>query len=160
MPVERCGECGFDAATWTRSGAIECIEASSATVAAALEPCGSETLNERPDPQTWSSLEYVDHIRRVFEHSRVVCESAIDPPEELWSGEFPPELDETPAVFDKAEILRELADEADLNVQLFRGLDLDQWEQAAIVYGMRWTPAFAAPHLCHELLHHTADVRC
>lgn len=160
MPVERCDECGFDAATWTHAGAVECIAVSAATVASALGRCDSHTLNERPDPQTWSPLECVDHIRRVFEHSRVVCESAIDHPDEPWSGDFSPELDTTPAVFDKAEIFRQLTDEADLNVHLFRWLDAERWEHAAIVYGMRWTAAFAAPHLCHELLHHTEDARC
>ena len=61
-------------------------------VDSALGPIDGPFLNERPDDETWSPLEYVEHIREVFAHSRLICEQALVASERAFGGAFPPAM--------------------------------------------------------------------
>ncbi|WP_026919373.1 DinB family protein [Gordonia shandongensis] len=58
-----CVDCGFDPGTLTRAGVADRIAASAAGWETVLSRPG---VAERPDPQTWSPLEYACHVRDLY----------------------------------------------------------------------------------------------
>lgn len=155
---DRCDVCGFRSSERTREEAIALVAGAAPLLDDSLGPLDVAVLNRRPDGETWSMLEYVEHIREVFRHSRLICEQALDTPGEPYEGGFPPAMSEEPAGLDRREVIAALGDEAALNAALFRGVEDDHWGDAGLVSGMEWTIRFALPHICHELLHHRADI--
>jgi hypothetical protein len=60
---QRCPECGFDGAAYDPRRAGDDIRALTSEWVGVLERAD---VRDRPDPQTWSPLEYSCHIRDVF----------------------------------------------------------------------------------------------
>lgn len=155
---DSCGDCGFDASHRSRQAAISLVEGAGESVDAALSGVSELFLNERPSEETWSPLEYVGHIRQVFLHNRLICEQALVSPERTYDGDFPAGMSETPANLVQDEVVSALRDEAAQNAALFRAVEEEQWTNAGLVSGMRWTLRFGRPHICHELIHHRQDI--
>ena len=61
-----CPECGYDVRDFDRSRIGTMIRANAAEWEALLGD-GDAALRQRPDPQTWSPLEYGFHVRDVYE---------------------------------------------------------------------------------------------
>lgn len=153
-----CDECGFDSSDRSREETIAVMAEAAELIKDALESTNGAMRNERPDETIWSPLEYVEHIREVFLHSRLICEQALAAPEQVYEGEFPPAMSEEPATLDEHRVLSALREEAKRTAEMFSTVSEDQWADAGIVSGMRWTLRFALPHICHELLHHRDDI--
>lgn len=156
---DRCASCGFDASTWTRTEMIAAISNAGSLLAESLDGTDTAALNTRSQPGVWSPLEYVDHIREVFQHSRLVCEQALTRSDEPYTDPFPPTLEPVPASLDPVTTIRALEDETRRNARMFAGLEDTEWNRASIVLDRRWTLAFALTHTLHELLHHHQDIR-
>lgn len=60
----RCAECGFDASTVTAADLADLIPALTAPWPDVL---AREAVGQRPEPTTWSPLEYACHIHEVLE---------------------------------------------------------------------------------------------
>lgn len=155
---DKCDDCGFDSSHRGRQETIATIARAGELVDAALGGSDGRFLNERPDDQTWSPLEYVDHVREVFLHSRLICEMALASPEQTYNGDFPPGMSDRPATLGRREVVSGLREEAARNAALFSTVEEDQWTNAGLVSGMRWTLRFALLHICHELVHHSRDI--
>lgn len=155
---DTCDACGFDSSARSRDQAIAVVAGASELIDDALGARDAAALNERADDETWSPLEYVEHVREVFLHNRLICEQALTTPGTTFEGAFPPAMSERPATLDRVEVLSALRDEAERNAELFRLVGDDQWANAGVVSGMGWTLRFALAHLCHELLHHRSDI--
>jgi hypothetical protein len=63
---ERCAECGFDATLLTAADAITALRSLGRRWRQAFEDVPDEVLRGRPDPKTWSPLEYAAHTRDVL----------------------------------------------------------------------------------------------
>jgi hypothetical protein len=63
---ERCAECGFDATLLTNKDAITALRSLGRRWREAFEDVPDEQLRRRPDPGTWSPLEYAAHTRDVL----------------------------------------------------------------------------------------------
>lgn len=155
---DSCDACGFESSARGRDETISIVADAAQLIIEALGASDDAFLNRRPDSETWSPLEYVEHIREVFLHSRLICEQGLISPEEAYDGAFPPPMSSTPALLDRGEVGSALREEAERNAELFRRVREDQWADAGLVSGMRWTLRFALPHICHELLHHRDDI--
>jgi len=153
-----CDVCGFDSSTRNREQFITVVAEAADTIDLALGRCDEAILNRRPDSGTWSMLEYVEHIREVFLHSRSICELALAEPNEPYEGPFPPALTVESPTLDRGDVLAGLYKEATRNAEMFRSLVEEDWTKAAILMEMRWTLRFALIHIAHELLHHSSDI--
>ncbi len=153
-----CDDCGFDSSHRSREETIATVARAAELIESALAETGESFLNERPDDDAWSPLEYVEHVREVFFHSRLICEMALASPEQAYNGDFPPGMSDRPATLDRQGVVSALREEATSNAALFRAVGEDQWANAGLVSGMRWTLRFALPHICHELIHHRRDI--
>jgi hypothetical protein len=72
--VTRCPECGFVYEELAEGEIAERIRAFSERYRAALSDADVDVASRRPDPQTWSALEYACHVRDVLliQRERVV----------------------------------------------------------------------------------------
>jgi hypothetical protein len=66
MEPERCGECGFDATLLMTADAITALRSLGRRWREAFHDVPDDTLRRRPEPQTWSPLEYAAHTRDVL----------------------------------------------------------------------------------------------
>ena len=66
MEPERCAECGFDATLLMTADAITALRSLGRRWREAFEDVPDDVLRRRPDPQTWSPLEYAAHTRDVL----------------------------------------------------------------------------------------------
>lgn len=155
---DTCNDCGFDSSDRGRAATIAALTGAPELVNIALGESNEVFLNRRPDDETWSPVEYVEHIREVFLHSRLICEQALANPELPYDGAFPPSMSEKPATLGRDEVVSRLQEETKRNAEMFASVREDQWTNAGLVSGMRWTLRFALHHIYHELLHHCDDI--
>src|SRR5512134_1688944 len=76
----RCPECGFDTQGFRREEVGRLLRENAARWPAAL--AAVDDARRRPDPQTWSPLEYACHVRDVFRvyHARLELMLTEDDP--------------------------------------------------------------------------------
>jgi hypothetical protein len=157
-----CPECGFvyDLATATSAGPT--IVAAACELAVLLE--GARSATARPEPDTWSPLEYACHVRDVLlvQRERVLGARWMDTPV------YPPMGRDERSGFDgydtqaPADVARQLADAARLFANVLSRLDDTAWERTLLYNfptpmnrSLRWV----AVHTVHEATHHLLDVR-
>jgi DinB superfamily len=127
------------------------------------EPGGVERLRTRPEPETWSALEYAGHVRDVLltQHGRIYRALIEDVPA------FAPMHRDERAVLgvyndeDPATTATEVAIAADLLSRLLARLDDAQWSRRCIYNYPEPTEvdvAWVARHSVHELVHHILDI--
>lgn len=158
MPVETCDECGFDAARWTRQDAIRTIEHAADLVACATDGLANRLWNQRSRAEMWSIAEYADHVRVVFELNRMGAELSRAQPETVIAPIEEPGMAAEAAELDPGEVMAALSEQAVLLRDFFLGVTGDQWDHALVVGGMRWTVDYVVTHVCHDLMHHLADI--
>lgn len=180
--VDRCPGCGFEVLAITRPGAragnplaLEydetlCttagarIEVLTQDVVAALGRASDAELRTRPEPATWSRLEYACHIRDVLlvQRERVLLARRVDDPEPEPMGRDERVDHDGYAQQSPADVGRQLTDAARLfanDLARLRPQDWDRtltysWPQRAR-RSLRWV----AVHTLHEVFHHLDDIR-
>jgi hypothetical protein len=161
--VERCDECGFQ---------YDLNEAPAAGLAvidgvrelAQLVSSGAPAVGTRPEPQTWSPLEYGCHVRDVLlvQRERVLQARREDRPAFVMMGRDERVEHDGYAEQLPDDVARQLSDAAQLFANVVSRLGPDDWNRTAI-YGypsptersLRWVAA----HTSHEVRHHLLDVR-
>ncbi len=121
-------------------------------------------LRRRPDPDTWSPLEYGCHVRDVLsvQRERVLTARRTDRPSFEPMGRDERVEHDGYAQQDPDAVARQLTDAAALLANVLARLDADDWERR-VVYGypvrlersLRWV----GMHTLHEVRHHLGDVR-
>jgi len=101
---DHCDACGFDSSTRGREDFIVLLEDAGGLIDAALADASHRDLNLRPNTETWSKLEYVEHLREVFLHSGLICEQVALEPDKTYEGDFPPGIEPKPAMLDRNDI--------------------------------------------------------
>jgi hypothetical protein len=153
-----CAECGFEA------GAVAAEEVAN-RIRALTDPwpvvLGRPDVRERPDPATWSALEYACHVRdvcRLFEQRLHSMLEQDDPRFENW------DQDET-AVTERyreqqpADIAAGLAAAAASWADAYDAVTAAEWERPGTrSNGSRFTVLSLGRYGVHDLAHHLHDV--
>jgi DinB superfamily len=160
--MERCRECGF---AYVLEGAPDsgpAIVQGAAALAAILTGGGASPM--RPEPRTWSPIEYGCHVRDVLlvQRERVLAARRLDCPSFDPMGRDERVEHDGYAQQQPADVARQLTDAAGLFANVIARLGPLDWERTAI-YGyperrersLRWV----AVHTEHEVRHHLLDVR-
>jgi hypothetical protein len=163
-----CAQCGFDFEGLEADEAPAVLRRAARQIREQLgellaEADGVDALRTRPEPDTWSALEYAAHVRDVFITQRerlyqtlledVPTFSPVHPEQRVIVGNYD---DEDPAI-----TATELTIAADMLARLLVGLDADQWSRRFSAFlpeleqrDLRWL----ARHSAHEAVHHLLDI--
>ncbi len=161
--MDRCGECGF-AYDLDEAGAAGPTIVSSAAELAAILSDGGTDMRTRRDPATWSTLEYVCHVRDVLmvQRERVLAARRMDCPSVDPMGRDERVEHDGYAEQDPLDVARQLGDAARLFANDLARLEPAEWDRtvmynypATLERSLRWV----AVHTVHELRHHLLDVR-
>ncbi len=157
-PRELCEFCGFDSELYNRADTISSQRSIAAVLSFALDGLDEEVMAKRPDPETWSIGEYVDHVRDVAFAARFVIESALAEPG-VDLGE-PPDMGLTDELrmVDVPVALDRVAREYETIRVLLGSLDDEQWQEFAVIGGEERSVGWFARHVLHDGLHHMADI--
>lgn len=162
---ERCEECGFDYGSVGPSDAPAALRALPRRYRAPLTRFldgedGDALLRERPDPTTWSALEYAAHVRDVlamYVHriARTLAEDrpVFDEPDPDTLAAQRRYREQDPAV-----VAQELADNAETLAATAESVPDDGWQRVGIRYGEERSVLFTVRRAVHEGHHHLLDI--
>jgi hypothetical protein len=162
--MERCDGCGFVYDLALVDVAADEIVARTGRMARILVGGEATDVTRRPQPATWSVLEYCCHVRDVLlvQRERVLLALREDQPELATMGRD--ERVEADGYNDQrpGDVARQLEDAALLFTGVLRRLDGQAWERT-LMYNyperasrsLRWV----AVHTLHEVTHHLGDVQ-
>ncbi|HRN28611.1 MAG TPA: DinB family protein [Terrimesophilobacter sp.] len=153
-----CPECGFDAHAIRGTEVADALRESIAVWPEVLRR-GSAT--ERPNPQTWSSLEYACHVRdvcRVFLRRLNLMLGEDNPTFDNWDQDKTA-IDDSYAEQDPSEVSAELIE---AGLAMATGLDAvpdDAWGRTGRRSdGATFTIDSFSRYLLHDAVHHVWDV--
>lgn len=155
---ERCPECGYTASD-VDPGAI------GATLRDLL-PRWVGALHRldarrRPEPSTWSALEYGAHVRDVHRVFGTRLASMLDQDDPLfadWDQDATAVADRYD-LQDPTVVVRELAEENDRMVEAFDAVTAEQWDRPGRrSNGSAFTVRTLGLYFLHDVVHHLHDV--
>lgn len=154
-----CPECGFEAARVTVDRIGELVRDNATTWEAVL------TLPEaavRPDPSTWSGLEYACHVRdvhRVFDGRLRLMLDEVDPTFPNWDQDETA-VAERYAEQDPATVSVELLEAAAAVAARYESVPPDAWGRRGLRgNGSEFTVESLGRYHLHDIVHHAWDVR-
>ena len=156
--VDGCPECGYDPRSVQRTAISARLRA---TIDRWVAVLGRDTAAVRPDPQTWSPLEYGCHVRdvaRVFGDRVQLMLAAADAAFANWDqdaaavdGRYG---EQVPAV-----VAADYALATTAAADLFDGVTQGQWERPGLrSNGSTFTVETIGVYFLHDLEHHLHDV--
>ena len=151
-----CPECGFDPdLDVTTTG-----ERLRATVPAWREQLDREDVRVRPEPTTWSPLEYAAHCRDVLAVMRERLELMLAEDGAAFASwdQDATAVEERYHRQDPAVVADEYEEEALLTAEAFDAVQGEQWQRRGSRAGTPFTVATLAVYLLHDLEHHLDDV--
>jgi S-DNA-T family DNA segregation ATPase FtsK/SpoIIIE len=171
--MDLCDQCGFVYDEAAVADIPPRLRAAEAAYRAVLDgrpgpPAGPDDrdtlLRRRPDPGTWSALEYTCHVRDVLLVQR---DRAILALVETNPGFARMHRDERVGLarYDAhppAQVAAQLGVAAELCATVFEGLTLEQWDRPLIYNYPAPAPrdlAWLARNTLHEVDHHLGDIR-
>lgn len=158
-----CQECGFAYDLVTPEAFAGLVRTAAGAYPALLAATPEDALRRRPEPGTWSPLEYACHVRDVLlvQRERVLAARRVDTPVAEPMGrdervEHDGYADQRPV-----DVARQLGDAAAMFAHALERLEGGAWDRT-LVYTyperaerpLRWLAA----HTLHELRHHLRDV--
>lgn len=153
-----CPECGFDTRDTAGPDVAEQLRRNAARWVPVLR---RPDVARRPDPATWSPLEYGCHVRdvfRLYDHRLVLMLTEHDPLYPNWDQDDTA-VRERYGEQDPAVVADELSAAADRLVARFAGLDEEEWRRPGRRSdGARFTVDTFARYLLHDPVHHLHDV--
>jgi hypothetical protein len=157
--VTACPECGIDESALDVADAVNAVRTFPRRYREALD-VDDALLTVRPDPSTWSMLEYAVHYREVLELLATGLSEVLARPD----VHFPPvDADETAGARPSWTLDRELALDgiahgAEQLVARSESTPVAAWDREFTIgdhhYQARWIPQHAA----HEGAHHLRDI--
>ena len=156
--TQACPECGFVA------GSVEGSQIAD-LITAVTQPWGEvlrrEAARVRPEPTTWSPLEYACHIRdvcTVFEARLELMLTQENPAFANWDQDEIA-VQERYGEQDPAQVAEELAAAAAAFATRYAGVTGAQWDRAGVrSNGSRFTVLTLGQYGLHDLRHHLHDV--
>ena len=158
-----CPECGLDSRDIAPEQVAGLLRDVTATwqdlLTGAVDVPGGVTA--RPDPATWSPLEYGCHVRdvfRVFDGRLQLMLAEADPLFANWDQDKTA-VEERYGEQDPASVAAELADAGAVIADRFAAVTGDQWDRTGSRDdGSRFTVTTFARYLLHDGIHHLYDV--
>jgi hypothetical protein len=153
-----CDLCGFDPATAAPDEIPHIIRRNADEWGRVL---ARTDVRLRPDPSTWSPLEYACHVRdvfRLYDHRlhRMLAED--DPTYDNWDQDATAVADRYD-IQDPTVVAQELREAAEQLAAGFGSVDGDGWQRPGTRSdGARFTVASFAVYLVHDPIHHVWDV--
>lgn len=156
---QTCPECGFDASACAHTDVARLIRANAAEWRSLGEQ-GRLTAT-RPDPQTWSPLEYACHVRDVFarfDQRMALMLEEDDPLFPNWDQDATAEEDRY-GEQDPATVVADLVANADAIAARLDGVEGEAWDRPGRRSdGSSFTLASLSRYLIHDPVHHIWDV--
>lgn len=156
--VRPCPDCGFDTSAFARESIGSMIRANAALWQQVLRRAD---VRNRPDPATWSPLEYACHVRdvfRLYDYRLQLMRTQDDPLFPNWDQD-------ATAVEDRYgdqqpdEVGPQLASAAEEIAERFDALEPDEWRRAGRRSdGAEFTVETFARYFAHDWVHHLWDV--
>jgi hypothetical protein len=157
---ERCEACGFDGATYTDPALLDALRSLPESWRQQLVSAGDD-LRTRPEPDTWSAIEYAAHSRDITALHAYGVEEALTREEPT----FPPIADDlvdaaavTYADADPDEVVQALGDGAERLARLAEDAGFDSWTRGITVGATRSDVRRLLEHALHDSRHHLDDV--
>lgn len=154
-----CPECGFEAATVTVDRVPAVIRDNATTWEAVLT---LDDAGTRPDPGTWSPLEYACHVRdvhRIFDE-RVAMMLAEDGVRFANWDQDETAVEDRYAEQDPATVATELLDAAGSVAERYESVPPDAWGRRGLrSNGSAFTIESIGVYHLHDVVHHAWDVR-
>jgi hypothetical protein len=160
--MDRCAGCGFDYDLGLAPVAGRAIVEDVSKLVRLLND-GTIDLRTRHEPQTWSPLEYSCHVRDVLlvQRERVLAARRVERPSFDPMGRDERVEHDGYAEQDPHDVARQLADSAQLLVNVLARLGPADWERS-VMYSypgrMERSLRWVAMHTMHEVRHHLLDV--
>jgi hypothetical protein len=154
--TEGCAECGFDPdVDVTTIG-----DRLRATVALWREQLARDDVRERPEPTTWSPLEYAAHCRDVLAVMRERLELMLAEDGAAFSSwdQDAAAIDERYHLQEPLQVADEYEEEVDVTAEAFDAVQGDQWQRRGSRSGTNFTVATLGVYLLHDIEHHLDDV--
>jgi hypothetical protein len=159
---ERCAECGFDATLLTTADAITALRSLGRRWREAFEDVPDDVLRRRPDPQTWSPLEYAAHTRDILALLGHALGQILDDerPEFPAIEPDPPGTDHGYNELDPARVLGSLERNANTMAdRASKALPAHFARTATLGSGEQTDGAGVLKHAVHDATHHLKDVQ-
>ena len=160
-----CEECGFDFESLAPADIPAAIRGFPKRYRAPLTRFlpgedGDSLLRERPEPDTWSALEYAAHVRDVLARYDGWIHQSLDEDRPVLTGAAPDELvverryneDDPVAVADA------LAANAERLAATVEAVPEDGWERVGVRRDEAWPVLFMSRRVAHEGSHHLLDI--
>lgn len=157
--VERCPECGFDASVCDPADVAGLIRENAADWQALFD--AGRIAAGRPDPQTWSSLEYACHVRDVFARFDQRMGLMLDEDDPLFANwdQDATAIEDRYDEQDPATVLAALTVNAEVIASRLDGIAGEQWHRTGRRSdGSNFTLVSISQYLIHDPIHHIWDV--
>jgi hypothetical protein len=155
---QRCPDCGFDPTAVERHEVPDRTRTYTAAVAAALEQPGAD---RRPQPTTWSPVEYGCHVRDVcelFDERLRLMLDEDDPTFANWDQDETA-LEQRYWAQRAEEVAAAIRTRAERIAESFASVAGDQWERTGRrSNGTLFTIDTFARYFLHDVAHHAWDV--
>ncbi|MBO3086163.1 DinB family protein [Cellulomonas fengjieae] len=156
---QQCPDCGHTAVDVAGPDVGATLrEATPRWVAALQRP----DARDRPEPTTWSTLEYGAHVRdgiRIFGARLDLMLTQDDPLFDNWDQDATA-LEDRYDLQDPSVVADELAEAARATADRFDSVADDQWERPGRrSNGSRFTVLTLGQYFLHDVVHHLHDVR-
>jgi hypothetical protein len=159
---EQCDACDFDGAAYGPTPLLDAIRGLGPQWRRILLDAGDE-LRLRPDPQTWSALEYAAHSRDVTALHVFGVEQALTIEEprfpEIDGAELVERASESYASEDPDIVGTELEDQTRKLADLAEASGPASWSRGITVGGSHSDVRFLLEHALHDSHHHLVDVK-
>jgi len=155
-----CADCGLDTPAVAREDVAGMVRANAASWVELLAGDEAE-LRRRPQPDTWSALEYACHVRDVFRLFDVRLGLMLTQDGPLFANWDQDEtaLAERYGEQDPARVSVELAEAAEQLACSFEQVADGQWQRTGDRSdGARFTVESFSQYLIHDPVHHLYDV--
>jgi MOSC domain-containing protein YiiM len=158
-PIENCDECGFRWDRYTDEQAVGVYLVAGGLFRGVLDGVDLDLANTRPVAESWSILEYVDHVRAAMWIWRFVVDAAVgELGIDLRTGGARPMDPEVKRFDDVESTIAAMEAESAALFTVLLGLEPEQWDCTSLVslgvVDQRWV----VRHALHEILHHLHDV--
>jgi hypothetical protein len=153
-----CPECGFDASTLDRRQVATTLRAANFRLLALLD---DPLVRRRPEPGTWSALEYCCHVRDVHRLFLMRLGLMLDEDDPLFAN-WDQDATAIVARYDEADLdalVGDLASDGERLAAAFEALGDDQWSRVGRRSdGATFTVETFGRYLVHDPVHHVWDV--
>lgn len=163
MP-ERCAGCGLDWSSISPGDAEVAVRSFPRRWRAALGAFGEDEdadalVRRRPEPSSWSAIEYACHLRDVLElYEGHVRSALVEDRPMIASADVEASAEERRyREQDLTTVLDELADRCGRLASTLDGVAADDWKRSAVRDGEEISVLWMARHAVHEGSHHLRD---